>query len=513
MLSYADTQYSQLSTQAWGHAGDTLTYFYDANGSLVYKIYADVSTAGDPAAIVAADTGLKYDKSEYNLQNRLSKLTQYSIVGSDTVRVFTEYTYNPDGIRVGSYTYKTVNGGAAQNKTTTDYLIDPYNHTGYAQVLEEWTISYNASDVPTTQNRISYTIGDDVISQSRSDWTWNAGTSTWDLTTSHDTEYLLYDGQGSTRQLARPDKTVIENYSYDSYGIMLGGNPTPAAPAATKLLYTGEQFDAAAQSYYLRARYYDPMNGRFTQTDPFGGNVSDPQSLHKYTYVHNNPINAIDPGGEEYTAVETLTVGAIMSQMMAAAFPYVMAGIMTIITTTVILTLLPIVQAMLFSGIDYMVKAAILLMSKLKEYTEAAKGVLKDIASTLKKSLKELSKMKIFPVPQILMPFIFAHTVSCLIQRPDWFILTYNGKGSSRTGQNRWEVLKDLPRLLTSWSHDEFPYASTLQGGKGAMTAEVPLLENCIQGGMLGAFYRWVCKGTITNFLVVPIPMYVKGKS
>ena len=42
-------------------------------------------------------------------------------VGGTTVN----YTYNPDGIR----TRAKVNG------TDIDYLIDPFNHTGYAQVL------------------------------------------------------------------------------------------------------------------------------------------------------------------------------------------------------------------------------------------------------------------------------------------------------------------------------------------------------------------------------------------
>jgi len=49
--------------------------------------------------------------------------------------------------------------------------------------------------------------------------------------------------------------------------------------------------------YYLRARYYNPQNGRFNRIDPFSGNYSDPQSLHKYLYCHANPINAIDPSG------------------------------------------------------------------------------------------------------------------------------------------------------------------------------------------------------------------------
>jgi hypothetical protein len=59
-LAHADVQYSQMSTQAWGHAGDTLTYFYDANGSSTYKIYADVDTGGNPADIVAASPEIRY---------------------------------------------------------------------------------------------------------------------------------------------------------------------------------------------------------------------------------------------------------------------------------------------------------------------------------------------------------------------------------------------------------------------------------------------------------------------
>jgi len=48
---------------------------------------------------------------------------------------------------------------------------------------------------------------------------------------------------------------------------------------------------------YLRARYYNPLNGLFNRMDPYSGNMQDPQSLHKYAYVHNNPVNNIDPTG------------------------------------------------------------------------------------------------------------------------------------------------------------------------------------------------------------------------
>jgi len=62
-----------------------------------------------------------------------------------------------------------------------------------------------------------------------------------------------------------------------------------------RFLYAGEQSENDAQGYYLRTLYYDPLNGRFNRTDPFAGSLQDPQSLHKYLYAHDNPINNTDP--------------------------------------------------------------------------------------------------------------------------------------------------------------------------------------------------------------------------
>jgi len=157
------------------------------------------------------------------------------------------------------------------------------------QVLEELVFNKANPDplTETPDSRKTYTIGDDVdvITQ------YENGTGA---------EYLLYDGHGSTRQLVSGSSptTIVDSFSYDGYGVMLGGNPTSASPAGTSMLYAGEQFDTSLQMYYNRARYYDQNIGRFNRMDPFAGNNQDPQSLHKYNYVHNNPINATDPSGE-----------------------------------------------------------------------------------------------------------------------------------------------------------------------------------------------------------------------
>ncbi|HUT29261.1 MAG TPA: RHS repeat-associated core domain-containing protein [Sedimentisphaerales bacterium] len=194
-----------------------------------------------------------YGHSGWALQNRLWRVTTDDTGATDAV---VEYTYNEAGIKVKAFSYDTPDGGETkQNEVTKIFLIDSYNHTGYAQVLEEWSPSGSHPDV-------TYTIGDDVVSQSDS-----VGV-----------RHLLYDGQGSTRQLVDNNEDVKDAYSYDGYGVMLTGNPTSASPAATSLLYTGEYFDTDMQQYYLRARWYDQQTGRFNRMDPFGGNNHDPLS-------------------------------------------------------------------------------------------------------------------------------------------------------------------------------------------------------------------------------------------
>jgi RHS repeat-associated protein len=56
--------------------------------------------------------------------------------------------------------------------------------------------------------------------------------------------------------------------------------------------YVGEQLDKETEQYYLRARFYNPALGRFTQEDIYRGD-----GLNLYVYVSNNPIMWIDPSG------------------------------------------------------------------------------------------------------------------------------------------------------------------------------------------------------------------------
>src|SRR5205085_3930365 len=63
--------------------------------------------------------------------------------------------------------------------------------------------------------------------------------------------------------------------------------------------FTAYEHDAETNLEFAEARYYSSSGGRFTSPDPFSGSMSltDPQTLNRYSYVSNNPVNATDPSG------------------------------------------------------------------------------------------------------------------------------------------------------------------------------------------------------------------------
>jgi hypothetical protein len=69
--------------------------------------------------------------------------------------------------------------------------------------------------------------------------------------------YFLYDGLGSTTELANGGGTVTGTYRYDAFGSV-----RTHTGAGTEWTFTGEQNDPTGL-VYLRARYYDPAVGRF----------------------------------------------------------------------------------------------------------------------------------------------------------------------------------------------------------------------------------------------------------
>lgn len=224
------------------------SYNYDANNQLINENNKTYTYDANGNMIKACDELGNTTTYEYSINNRL-----ISVQGASTIK----YTYDFEGNRIT----KSVDGN------TSKYIVD--SNTQYPNVLGELDANNNTI--------VSYTYGDDLISQTRNKQIY----------------FYMHDGQLSTRYLTDEKGNVTDSYDYYAFGELahvVGDTPN-------EYLYVSQQYDANIGFYYLRARYMNPTNGRFISRDTYSGNMYDPVTLHKYTYANNNPVINWDPNG------------------------------------------------------------------------------------------------------------------------------------------------------------------------------------------------------------------------
>ena len=107
--------------------------------------------------------------------------------------------------------------------------------------------------------------------------------------------YYHQDEQLSTALVTDNTGRVKNYYRYDAFGGMLAGEEG----VSNRIRYTGQQYDEISEQYYLRARYYNPVVGRFLQEDVYEGD-----GLNLYAYCGNNPVRYYDPSGYAYDESE-----------------------------------------------------------------------------------------------------------------------------------------------------------------------------------------------------------------
>ncbi len=64
--------------------------------------------------------------------------------------------------------------------------------------------------------------------------------------------------------------------------------------------FTGKKSDDESGLIYFGARYYNPALGRFITADTIVQSPSNPQTLNRYSYAGNNPVNHVDPDGHSF---------------------------------------------------------------------------------------------------------------------------------------------------------------------------------------------------------------------
>jgi RHS repeat-associated protein len=163
--------------------------------------------------------------------------------------VTTTFEYDGDGKRVK----QTVGG------TTTIYVNQYYEKTG-------------------AENTTSYYLGGKLIA----------------IRKGETLSYVLQDHLGSTTGTVNTGGSVASTISYFSFGAVRFS--TGSLPTDKK--FTGQELDSTGL-YYYGARYYDPVIGRFISADTIVPDPANPQSLNRYSYCFNNPLNYTDPSGND----------------------------------------------------------------------------------------------------------------------------------------------------------------------------------------------------------------------
>lgn len=116
-----------------------------------------------------------------------------------------------------------------------------------------------------------------------------------------ETEFVLNDHLGSLQILATRTGGLIEEFSYDAWGMRR--DPITFAVFAvvpangTSYGFTGHEHIDLFLLVNMDGRMYDPVLGRFLSPDPVLQFPNYTQGLNPYAYALNNPLRFVDPTG------------------------------------------------------------------------------------------------------------------------------------------------------------------------------------------------------------------------
>ena len=288
-------------------SGDTLlsqtSYAYDGNGNRIRKQALDGTTLYQYDALnqlqrvdyPAYSEELFYDKAgnrarrlvggeeelyQYDPRNRLMALTRGGVT--------TPFQYDNAGNLLqddkARYSYDAFNRTVKVETFDGNVQVNRYDAEGLRHEMEE-----NGRLV-----RFIFHKGEAVVEHEENSNVIRLIRGSELIARSSDSEsartYYHYasDEMGSTTHIVDESGNVQNRYAYDAWGkIEVKEEAVP-----NRFTYYGQQIDPITQQYYLRARFYNPVIGRFTQEDTYRGD-----GLNLYAYCANNPVYYVDPSG------------------------------------------------------------------------------------------------------------------------------------------------------------------------------------------------------------------------
>ena len=262
-------------------SGRVLFYGYDHGGRLI-------SVADEAGEIVGYCHTPGGKVKEIRHRNGVRTAYEYDTEGN-IIRLLTE---TRDGGTICDLRYAyDLNGDRTAKKGT---MLLPDHPGGLSEQIRDIRYRYDSMDRLTVNGKKSTFLygGGDLYAESDGTgedvirYIWGYGLAGLGY------QGKLYgvhrDEQLSTGWITGGEGGPENAYEYDAFGVLLGSY----GKVPGRLLYGGQQYDAEMEQYYLRARYYNPMIGRFMQEDTYRGD-----GLNLYAYCANNPVMYYDPSG------------------------------------------------------------------------------------------------------------------------------------------------------------------------------------------------------------------------
>ena len=282
--SYTYDVASRLTTIS--HTGpsggiDSLTYLYDATGNRIAATRITGSASTLPAAVQAG-----YNAANEQIQfNSPSPNQSFDAIGSLTTDGIITYTWD-------SRRQLTALTGPGLSAT--------FHYDALGRRISK-TINSVTTNYVYDRNDIVQEIGGGAViaryvRSPRIDEPFVRQTMTGN-------EFYHGDALGSTLDLTNQAGAVQARYTYEAFG-----KTTIEGTSSNPFQYTGRENDGTGL-YYYRARYLNPMTGRFIQQDPIGFAGGD---LNVYAYVGNNPVLFRDELGLQATCVYSQSSGRLI---------------------------------------------------------------------------------------------------------------------------------------------------------------------------------------------------------
>ena len=110
--------------------------------------------------------------------------------------------------------------------------------------------------------------------------------------------YYITDHQGNNRTVVSSANMIVQSNHYYPFGMAFAETPI-AEQGKQPYKFGGKELDplSGLNLYDYSARYYESALGRFMSIDPL---CEKYYSISPYVYCANNPINAIDPDGQDF---------------------------------------------------------------------------------------------------------------------------------------------------------------------------------------------------------------------